>query len=58
MKSTDLSFLVLDAGAIRGIAAALLKNNGYNVEIVCKYDEYEGVKDFTDKKLTGGHFKS
>jgi 2-dehydropantoate 2-reductase len=40
MKSRDLSFLVLGAGAVGGITAALLKKNGYNVEIVCKYDDY------------------
>jgi len=40
MKSTDLSFLVVGAGAIGGITAALLKKNGCNVEIVCKYDDY------------------
>lgn len=36
MKSTDLSFLVLGAGAIGGIIAAIMKKNGYNVEILCR----------------------
>ena len=40
MKSRDLSFLVLGAGAVGGITAALLKKNGYDVEITCKYDDY------------------
>ncbi|MCJ7447832.1 MAG: 2-dehydropantoate 2-reductase [Bacteroidales bacterium] len=40
MKSTDLSFLVVGAGAIGGITAAILKKNGFNVEIVCKYGDY------------------
>lgn len=30
---------VIGAGAIGGITAALMKNAGYDVEIVCKYDE-------------------
>ena len=36
----DLSFLVVGAGAIGGITAALLKKNGHNVEIVCKHEDY------------------
>jgi 2-dehydropantoate 2-reductase len=40
MDKSDLSFLVVGAGAIGGITAALLKKNGCNVEIVCKYEEY------------------
>lgn len=40
MKESDLSFLVIGAGAVGGITAALLKKNGYDVEIVCKYDDY------------------
>jgi 2-dehydropantoate 2-reductase len=36
MKSTDLSFLVLGAGAIGGITAAVMKKNGYDVEILCR----------------------
>ena len=43
MKSRDLSFLVLGAGAVGGITAALLKKNGYDVEIICKYDEYASL---------------
>ena len=40
MKKTDLKFLVVGAGAVGGITAALLRRNGFNVEIVCKYDDY------------------
>lgn len=40
MKSKDLSILVVGAGAVGGITAVLLKKNGYDVEIVCKYDNY------------------
>jgi 2-dehydropantoate 2-reductase len=40
MKSSDFSLLVVGAGAVGGITASLLKKNGINVEIVCKYDDY------------------
>ncbi len=40
MKSKDLSILVVGAGAVGGITAVLLKKDGYDVEIVCKYDDY------------------
>lgn len=43
MKSRDLSFLVLGAGAVGGITAAMLKKNGYDVEIICKYDDYASI---------------
>ena len=43
MKSTDLSFLVLGAGAIGGITAALLRKNGYDVEILCHDEEYASL---------------
>jgi len=39
-QAKDLSILVVGAGAIGGITAALLKMDGYNVEIVCKYADY------------------
>jgi 2-dehydropantoate 2-reductase len=42
-KISDLSFLVVGAGAIGGITAAMLKKKGYNVEIVCKYDDYASL---------------
>jgi 2-dehydropantoate 2-reductase len=40
MKRSDLKFLVVGAGAVGGITAALLKKNGLDLEIVCKYDDY------------------
>jgi ketopantoate reductase len=43
MEHNDLSLLVVGAGAIGGITAALLKKNGYNVEIVWKDAEYASV---------------
>ncbi|HNR41394.1 MAG TPA: ketopantoate reductase family protein [Bacteroidales bacterium] len=43
MKSHDLSFLVLGAGAVGGITAALMKVKGYNVEVICKYDDYASL---------------
>jgi 2-dehydropantoate 2-reductase len=43
MKHNDLSLLVVGAGAIGGITAALLKKNGYNVEIVCRDAEYASI---------------
>lgn len=50
MKSTDLSFLVLGAGAIGGITAALLRKNGYDVEILCRDKEYASL--ISDKGLS------
>jgi len=43
MDNKDLSILVVGAGAIGGITAALLKKNGFNVEIVAKYHEYASI---------------
>ncbi len=40
MLGKDLSILVIGAGAIGGITAAFLKKNGYNVEIISKYEDY------------------
>jgi 2-dehydropantoate 2-reductase len=40
MYNSELSFLVVGAGAIGGITAAILKKSGYDVEIVCKYEDY------------------
>lgn len=34
---------MLGAGAVGGITAALMKKNGYDVEIICKYDEYASL---------------
>lgn len=43
MQKDNLSFLVIGAGAIGGITAALLKKNGHDVEIVSKYDDYASL---------------
>jgi 2-dehydropantoate 2-reductase len=43
MKTSELSFLVVGAGAIGGITAALLKKDGINVEIVCRQDDYASL---------------
>jgi 2-dehydropantoate 2-reductase len=43
MKTSDLSFLVVGAGAIGGITAALLKRNGYDVEIICRQADYASL---------------
>ena len=40
MKKNDFSILVIGAGAVGGITAALLRKNGFDVEIVCKHDDY------------------
>jgi 2-dehydropantoate 2-reductase len=40
MKEGDTSVLVIGAGAVGGITAALLKKKGYNVTIVAKYPDY------------------
>ncbi|MCE5345615.1 MAG: ketopantoate reductase family protein [Bacteroidales bacterium] len=53
MEKSDLSFLVVGAGAIGGITAALLKKDGTNVEIVCKYDDYASLVSNTGIEVTG-----
>lgn len=40
MNKDDLSILVIGAGAVGGITAALLCRSGYNVSIVAKYSDY------------------
>ncbi|MDZ7738964.1 MAG: ketopantoate reductase family protein [Bacteroidales bacterium] len=41
MNVKEKSVLVVGAGSIGGISAAFLKKEGYNVEIVCKYEDYK-----------------
>lgn len=53
MGSSDLSFLVVGAGAIGGITAALLKKAGYNVEIIAKYNDYADMISTTGLHITG-----
>lgn len=59
MKPNDLSILVVGAGAVGGITAALLKKNGYNVEIVCKYENYATLISENGIEIKGaaGDFK-
>jgi len=42
MNKWGLKYLVIGAGAVGGITAALLRKNGFDVEIVCKYQDYAG----------------
>jgi 2-dehydropantoate 2-reductase len=53
MKGSDLKFLVVGAGAIGGITAALLKKNGIDVEIVCKHDDYASLISTTGIEIKG-----
>ncbi len=53
MKKSGLKFLVIGAGAIGGITAALLRKNGTDVEIVCKYDDYASHISNTGIELSG-----
>lgn len=39
----DKTILVVGAGSVGGITAAFLKKSGYNVEIVCKHDDYKEI---------------
>jgi 2-dehydropantoate 2-reductase len=59
MKKADVKFLVVGAGAIGGITAALLKKNGIDVEIVCKYDDYASLISESGIEVSGvcGEFK-
>jgi 2-dehydropantoate 2-reductase len=53
MVRKDLSLLVVGAGAIGGITAALLKKNGFDVEIVAKYDEYASLISGPGLEISG-----
>lgn len=59
IKSVDLSLLFVGAGAVGGISAALLKTKGYNVEIVCKYDDYASliINEGLEVRGAAGDFK-
>lgn len=43
METKNLSLLVIGAGAVGGITAALLKKKEYNVEIVAKHADYASL---------------
>ena len=53
MKRSDSKFLVVGAGAVGGITAALLKKNGLDLEIVCKYDDYATLISDTGIDVSG-----
>lgn len=53
MNKSDLSVLVIGAGAVGGITAALLKRKGNDVTIVAKYREYADRISGTGLKLSG-----
>jgi 2-dehydropantoate 2-reductase len=53
MKVTDLSFLVVGAGAVGGISAALMRSEGLDVEILCKSDEYASLISERGLKILG-----
>jgi 2-dehydropantoate 2-reductase len=53
MRGTELSFLVVGAGAVGGVTAALLKKNGINVEIVCRNEEYASAVNSEGLYLSG-----
>ncbi len=53
MKGTDLSFLVVGAGAVGGITASFLKKGGIDVEIVRKYDDYASQIEQKGLKVRG-----
>ncbi len=53
MVRKDLSLLVVGAGAIGGITAALLMRNGFNVEIVAKHEEYASLISGNGLEISG-----
>lgn len=55
----DQTILVVGAGSVGGITAAFLKKAGYNVEIVCKYDDYKDiiVNEGLSVKTLSGKFR-
>jgi 2-dehydropantoate 2-reductase len=58
--TSEQSILVVGAGAIGGITAALLNRAGYNVEIMAKYDDYAKLISTSGMNITGarGNFNS
>jgi len=53
MLGKDKSILVVGAGAIGGISAAFIRKAGYDVEIVCKYEDYRDSVMKDGLKVTG-----
>jgi|GEM_PF-3172450 len=58
MKRSGLKFLVIGAGAVGGITAALLRKNDINVEIVCKHADYASLISETGIKLKSSSLQS
>jgi len=59
MKASELSFLVVGAGAVGGITAAFMKRAGFDVEIVCKHDDYARLISERGLEISGagGRFR-
>ncbi len=59
MERNDLSILVVGAGAVGGITAALLRKNGFDVEIICKHDDYASAISNEGLEVSGtcGNFR-
>lgn len=53
MESRDLKFLVLGAGAIGGITAALMKGKGYDVTLLCRSPEQASLISGSGLKISG-----
>ncbi len=53
MESRELKFLVLGAGAIGGIAAALMKRKGYDVAVMCRSREQASQISCSGLKISG-----
>lgn len=59
MERENFSILVIGAGAVGGITAALLRKNGFDVEIICKHDDYASLIRNEGLEVSGfcGNFK-
>lgn len=57
MPGKESNIVMVGAGGIGGITAALMKMNGYNVEIVCKYPELAGKIKSEGLHILGVHGK-
>lgn len=53
MKPNELSILVVGAGGIGGITAAILKRSGYDVEIIAKHKDYAEMIEKSGLNITG-----
>ncbi|MCF8223540.1 MAG: ketopantoate reductase family protein [Bacteroidales bacterium] len=53
MSLKNTSILVVGAGSVGGITGAILKNAGFNVEIVCKHEDYKNLISDKGIKVAG-----